>query len=344
MKIIFFARRFYPQIGGVEKHVLEVGKRLTAKGHSVLVITEKHEGLSIEDEVQGIKIYRINSGKEGKLKKFRIWFQLLKHINKIADSDVVHCHDIFFWYLPFRFIFPFMKVFITFHGYEANEVPHRKSILMHKIAEKLSYGNICVGSFYKKWYGTNATVTTYGAVDPLSKKNRKSSFKSRKEIIFVGRLEEETGIMEYLKALDIFDQNLKIDIFGNGTQEKKGKKYIVDNNINARFYGFVLDAANRMQDYKIVFVSRYLGILEAMVTRKPVFAIYNNAIKKDYLEMTPFAKNISISKNAEELAKNLVLFKNHESNINIDKAFEWVENQTWEKLTQQYLSLWNYKD
>ena len=40
MKIVFLCRLFYPHIGGVETHVLEVGKRLIKKGHRVTIVTE----------------------------------------------------------------------------------------------------------------------------------------------------------------------------------------------------------------------------------------------------------------------------------------------------------------
>ena len=151
MTIIFFARLFYPHVGGVEKHVLEVGKKLIEKGYKVYIITENQESLPEKAEVEGINIYRINAGKEGRLKKFRIWSQLWKYRKLINNAEIIHCHDIFFWYLPFRFLSPFKKVYTTFHGYEANSIPTRKAIFMHKIAEKLSWGNICIGNFYKKW-------------------------------------------------------------------------------------------------------------------------------------------------------------------------------------------------
>ena len=40
MKILFLTRSFYPNVGGVEKHILEVSKALTKRGHIVTVVTE----------------------------------------------------------------------------------------------------------------------------------------------------------------------------------------------------------------------------------------------------------------------------------------------------------------
>ena len=108
MTIVFLARRFYPEIGGVEKHVLEIGKRMVKKGHKVVVISEisqkthsdgkqsSLESAKIAGEVDGIKIYRIDGGKNDWFKKFRVWRQLWKLRKFILESDIVHCHDVFF--------------------------------------------------------------------------------------------------------------------------------------------------------------------------------------------------------------------------------------------------------
>ena len=148
MKIIFLTRRFYPEIGGVEKHVLEISKRLISQGHQVTVIAESsakeysgnlksYQSIVQSDthhiktkqpvkssqtnhfELGNIKIIRIYCGEDSWFKKFRIWLELLKYFDQIKKTDIVHCHDVFFWYLPFRFLFPQKKVFTTFHGYES---------------------------------------------------------------------------------------------------------------------------------------------------------------------------------------------------------------------------------
>jgi hypothetical protein len=46
----------------------------------------------------------------------------------IKEADIIHCHDVFFWYLPFRFLFPQKKVYIPFHGYEGNNPPNKRKI------------------------------------------------------------------------------------------------------------------------------------------------------------------------------------------------------------------------
>ena len=110
MKILFFTRRFWPSIGGVEKHCLEVGRVLIKEGNEVMVVTEssKQQVVSSKEceRKDGIIIYRIPVTAGERLKKFQIWRWLWTNRKLIEEADIVHCHDVFFWYLPFRFLYP----------------------------------------------------------------------------------------------------------------------------------------------------------------------------------------------------------------------------------------------
>lgn len=356
MTILFFCRRFYPQIGGVEKHVLEISKRLVRKGYKVVVIAEYEKNTNkqnyqspsgsatITGKIEGIEVYRIDPGSDNWFKKFRLWKELWGLRKLIKSADIIHCHDVFFWYLPFRFLYPTKKVYTTFHGYEGNSMPTRKAILMHKLAEKLSNGNICVGDFLKKWYGTKPSLVTYGAVSVPVLKRQIST--DDKLIVFLGRLETETGIMEYLKTFKKLSQKhpeFKLEVLGDGSLMNEAKKYVKDNKIKVNFKGFVKNTDEFIERASYVFVSRYLGILESMMSKKYVLALYNNKIKEDYLKMAPFSGYISISSDSDELYKQLedVLSDEKQKNIKINKAYEWVKTETWDKMVNTYLKLWS---
>jgi glycosyltransferase involved in cell wall biosynthesis len=354
MTILFLARRFYPQIGGVEKHVLEISKRLVKQGHKVVVITELEKNTNklvyhsssnsaiLVGKVEGIEIFRIDSGTDNWFKKFRIWKQLWGLRRIINSADVIHCHDVFFWYLPFRFLLPTKKVFTTFHGYEGNFLPTKKAILMHKISEKLSNGNICIGGFFEKWYGTKPTVISYGAVE----NNVTSKEKVDKNlIVFLGRLETETGIMEYLKAFKEAlktHKELRLIVLGDGALMSEAVRFTKGDNLSVEYKGFTKNTAKFVDRASFMFTSRYLGILESIVSKKYVLAVYNNQIKEDYLKMTPFADYISISKDSEEIEKELERYLTNEElkNEKINKAYLWVKTETWEKMVNLYLQLW----
>ena len=94
MKILFLSRRFYPDIGGVEKHVLEVGKRLVRSGHNIAVVTQSQ---GKEKKLDGIEIVRIPLV----LSKIGIWKWIWQNRSLIKEAYVIHAHDVYFWYFHF---------------------------------------------------------------------------------------------------------------------------------------------------------------------------------------------------------------------------------------------------
>src|SRR5579863_6156899 len=205
MKILFYSRLFYPHVGGVEKHVMEVSKILINNGHKVTIITEKYEkSLKRHEIINDIHVYRIIAGKDDWFKKFRIWGELWQLKKLINTADVIHCHDVFFWYLPFRFLYLHKRVYTTFHGYETAYPPSEKAKIVRKISETLSRGNICIGDYIKKWYGTKPTFVVFGGfrID-LRSKIQDLKAKSRIKIVFIGRLDADTGFIFYKQVLQL---------------------------------------------------------------------------------------------------------------------------------------------
>ena len=84
MKIVFLARRFYPDIGGVEKHVLEIGKLMVDDGHKVTVVTQSKGN---QNELNGISIKRITSSTN----KYQLWKEIvsLRHLVKESAPPMV---------------------------------------------------------------------------------------------------------------------------------------------------------------------------------------------------------------------------------------------------------------
>ena len=136
MKILFMCRLYYPHIGGVEKHVEKISEILS-KGHQITVVTEKHDPLLPDYEIyKGVEIFRIPlpTGVGESNKKWLIWKWGFTHLNLIHKADLIHIHDVFFWFLPFRLPYWSKKVYITFHGWEGVYPIPTKNMYMHKIA------------------------------------------------------------------------------------------------------------------------------------------------------------------------------------------------------------------
>lgn len=348
MNILFLTRLFYPHIGGVEKHILEVSKILHNSKHKVTVVTEQYDnGLKQKETYKGIDIVRIPISKNEKLKKMYIWWFFLRNVKLLTKSDIIHAHDVYYYIVPFRIFLRLKNTFVTFHGYEGNSIPSQKSILLHKISELLSKGNICIGKYLTKWYNTKADYISYGAIKSSSTTAKKmQNIKGkRNHIVFVGRLEEETGIRTYLKALKILKdnkQNFTLTALGDGSLMSFCKTYTQKNNLNITYKGFVKDVMPHIHDSSIVFTSRYLGIMEALSAKKTIFSVYNNKIMKDVLYLTPYSKWINIAKNEEQLSKQILTSLKNSSSTkkSTEEGYNWVKDQTWQKMTNTYINLW----
>ncbi len=336
MTILFFTRLFYPHTGGVETHALEIGKFLVKDGHTVIVVTENHSWPVI-DSVEGIKVYRMPVGKDNWFKKFRIWSWLWKHRKLIKKADVIHCHDVFFWYLPFRFLFPTKPVYTTFHGHEMKFPPAKKAIIVRKMSEKLSWGNICVGKYLQKWYGTKPTLVTDGAI-VARKESHVKTIQGKIQIVFIGRLDPDTGISTYLHMLDLLKskhRDFSFEVCGDGSLREDAEQY-------GRVHGFVQNVTDFISRADIVFASSQLSIMEALLGKRIVFAAYDNELKKDLLSLAHFGKWIIMSDDPSYLANQFtVVMKNPTAyNTQIEDAYQWVKTQTWRSLADLYIQLW----
>lgn len=264
MTILFFTRLFHPHLGGVEKHVEKVSQELIKLGHQVTVVTEQYQQkLKEVEKRKSIKVYRIPvGGVSEKAKKWRIWHWLWQHRDLIQTADIIHIHDIFFWYLPFKLLFPGKPVFITFHGYETKFPPSASAIFQKRLAAKLTSGNICVGDYISKWYGIKPTLVTYGATD-----QERLPLPQKPAAIILGRHSPDNNIDEVRLAL--------------------------------RQAGEVSLTAH-LKQASIVIASSYLSIWEGLAAGRPVLSISTNPLKQDYLK--PLSKYIHIAKSAKQLA------------------------------------------
>lgn len=333
LEIIFLSRSYFPNIGGVEKHIYELSKILLKKGYNVSLITEESGNSNIpkELELKGLKVYRIPTGGDDWFKKFRIWKWMWANRALFIKAEIIHCHDVFFWYLPLALIYPLKPVYTTFHGYESYPIKF-KAIIYRKIFEYMSNGSICVGDFMKKWYHARPDAVIFGGVN-LPKKFIKPK---KNTAIFIGRLDEHTGITTYVNAVKLIRKkinNFTLTVYGDGPLKEaiKGPGIILK--------GYHPYADKEIQKFEFAFVSRYLAILEALAAKRQVFAIYDNPVKNDYLMMTPYNNIIIVTDSVYCLANTLIGLKKEKKLV--DQGFDLVKNLTWLKIAEEYEVLWS---
>ena len=246
MKILFLTPQYLPHIGGVEKHLSQVIVHLPLE-YSVTIVTARNTNADLEHE----KIGRADVWRLPTQTKKSIWSWLTHHLFLLRDADVIHIHDVFFWILPFRLLFFWKKMYMTFHGYEAPGPVTLKYILWHQCAELCTDGNICVGSFHQNVYDVEPTAITYGGVTHTEKVKKRKTH----SIIFVGRLDEDTGILWYMKALLLLQlqgETYHLDIFGDGPLKKTLEKYSTEYHLDITLHGAVADVDHRFFETRVI--------------------------------------------------------------------------------------------
>lgn len=320
MKIVMLTRRAWPEVGGVEKHIFEINKVLKQKGHTVDVVSSK------DINYPKIKFFGL----------LFIWLWMLRNIDVFRNTDIVHAHDVAIWYLPLRFLLFKKPFYVTFHGWEGKFPISGRYRLLRKISEKITWGNICVGEYIAKWYGIKPTYIIYGAAK--NSKNKIVNIKNAKIILFLGRLQEDTGLLAYLQAFQAIKErhpDTKILFLGDGPLKKEAEKY-------GRVLGFQKDITPYLLRSRFVFTSGYLSMLETMAVGRLVFAMYDNPLKHDTLKMSPFSRHAVVMNDPQELAQKIDYFlKNPKKEKDmVTNAYKWAHRQTWDKIIDTYLKLW----
>jgi glycosyltransferase involved in cell wall biosynthesis len=117
MQILMPTPRFFPEMGGVETHVFQVGKRLAAMGHTVTVLTTDRSGkLPVDSQLDGINIHRVPAWPRNG--DFYFAPGIVREIIK-RPADILHIQSYHTFVAPFAMLAamragtPFV---LTFHG------------------------------------------------------------------------------------------------------------------------------------------------------------------------------------------------------------------------------------
>ena len=361
MHILHLTETFSPRIGGVERHVLHLSQELVRQGHQVSVLARSHDpSLPVRERVGSIEVRRLSPARAAGAPVRPAWTLLLPHLDLLRGADLVHVHDhtpFFRTYFPFRFLLPRTPVFMTFHGHEGNFPPARRDVIARRCAARLVRGTLCVGHYVGKWYGTRSHAVTYGAVEaretegpglpPAPGDQNAGGPEARGAIVFLGRLEPDTGILSFLQGLSLMPRKAGarpgLVVCGEGSLEREVRDFAARKSLNVDLRGIVPDPLHWVRQSRFVFASGYLSMLEGMICRRLVFGCYDNELKHDYWGMLPNAREMMvICGSPEELAWRFqeVLDRPDLEKALVERAWEFARLQTWERLAGLYLDLY----
>ncbi len=306
MNLLVICRIFRPHTGGVEKHIYEVSKRLKIKNQNITILTEAYtKTLKDHEIINGIKIVRFSYPHIKFFGLLYIWFWFFKNMKMIKSAEVVHIHDVFIWYFPFCFIYPKKTVITTIHGFEWDSPLKKISILQKRLAIMFSNRTIGVGKFLEKYLNRKFDLISYGGATTLLYSN---VVKKRDSIVYVGRLEENTGLLQFLNWLKK-NKKYSVNFCGDGRMRSECAKF-------GKVHGFT-DPAPFYKKAEYCVPGGYLAALEALSYKCKLKLFWNNKVKEDYWKLSPFYR------------------------LNGERLKIWAKEQTWEKLANEYISLYH---
>lgn len=330
-RVLVITPSYNPRLGGVERHVWQTSQALRHKGWTVTIITQRFPGLPVSEVKQGITIHRFEFPKVRLLGLLLIWWtMILRYSSLVSQTDVVHLHDVFIWYLPLRLLFWRKRVITTFHGWEGIWPVPLKNIFIRKIAVLLSSKTVAIGRYLEKYYRFKANEVIYGAVNIPARLGKKE-----KLLLYVGRLDYDTGLPVLLQALQQKTWPGRVIFCGDGLLREQAE-------LVGEVKGFV-DPRPFLKKAQLVFAGGYLSILEAFAYHCGVIAAEKNPLKKDYYLMSPFGSWLTLVSSPEDLVSRLTALAKPGASARhtIERAFNWTKKQTWQSVADRYIKLYS---
>ncbi len=331
-KILFVTKYYSPHIGGVETHLSKVIQTLTTAGkYKIDVVTERYSPklptLSVINDAQ---VHRIDYIHLKYLGILSLWYSLLKKLRLFYNADIIHIHDVFIWVLPFRALFFWKSFYITFHGWEGVYPIPLNSYLQKQMAYKMTKGNISIGKYIEEIYKVKATKISYGGTDcNIIKK----VFEKQRRIIFIGRLEEDTGVNILLDALLTLKKKYIVDFYGDGRLRQQCEAV-------GKVHGFTADIPKILKAADICFCGGYLTALDSLASSVQTCIISHTIARRIIFKSVPFSEFVFFCDTPKEIKTILTAGSIDIQSSKRKQGYLWARKQNWTHVTDQYLNLW----
>lgn len=139
----------------------------------------------------------------------------------------------------------------------------------------------------RKWIGRTPDLVLYPGINAAD--STLSYIEKQRQIIYIGRLEENKNINEIIEALALIQSTIKLVICGKGSMEKELIKLSKEKKVNVEFKGEVSEEGKWIAIKKslfMVFPSSFEGFgmppMEALVSKVPCLCSDIPILKKVY--------------------------------------------------------------
>ncbi|MDT8325714.1 MAG: glycosyltransferase family 4 protein [Bacteroidota bacterium] len=335
MHVIHIVNHFLPSAGGVEWSVLRTAEAQVLRGDSVTVITETPRG-GFHDSALPFTVRRFQVPLRRPITRLYYWRWMWRQRALLRAADVLHFHDytpLVHWFLPLRPLLRGPCYAITFHGFENWPVRLRHRLL-RALAARMCHIRFAVGDYVREIYGHPVDQVYLGA--PVRNYSRMTPSEAMR-FVFVGRLEADTGVLEFTAALAAaaaeMQRRVQLEIAGDGSlrprlEDLRGPW------MDISFHGRVEDPLQLYARARFVVASGFLSMLEAFQTGLPVLFPALDEIKRRYVASVPEADTLlTVMRSREELHRILRAALSRELQAQFsaraERALTFVSEHTW---------------
>lgn len=289
MKILHLSRNFLPCVGGTEKYIAELSRRLVKRGldNRVLVLNydifDKRRKFPGREWVEGTEVFRIPGF--GHYKKP---IPLTVALRLFRWADIVHIHDLRLFYESALLLKPFFRyrTCLSTHGFllHTKELEAVKAVLIplyYKPTFKRGLNAVICDSrqdydYFSSW-GISRLFLIENGID-LERFHSVSSDPAPGRLLYFGRIDHNKGLDLMLRALGTIkelDWNLRVAGSGQPVFENKLKSLAQELGISQKvsWLGFLPEEAlldELARAHLCLLPSRYEGfgftLLEAMAS------------------------------------------------------------------------------
>ncbi|MBT6690041.1 glycosyltransferase family 4 protein [archaeon] len=347
MKICIVCTRFnLKRLGGVERVILNLSKKIISKGHDVTIICKQEWDECLYEKHAGIKIKRVKCVKSPGLKTSTAFFSLRKKILN-EKADIYNPHD---WSSGFLFLFGKMnklKYILTSHGFLAD---YESPPLLAKMVEKFVFSKtkaeiVCVQRFskntnylndYNMEYIPNGVHTNLFSIDKSSKDGE--------YVLFVASIDERKNIARVCKAFS--ENGLPIRIVGDGPLRKMlSQKYKKDRNIKflGRREGLgLIKLFQKCKFFVLPSTAEGFGLvwIEAQSCGKPIVAS-NVGVGPELIIDKDFGRLINNTSSQTDISRNIISLNKQidQDGTKSEKIRKnIINNYSWDSISDKYLN------
>ncbi|MBC1474281.1 glycosyltransferase family 4 protein [Listeria grandensis] len=256
LNVLMVSDDFYPSVGGIAAHVLEISRAISSLGHNVVLLTKLYDpenNLPEEEYIDNVRVVRIKVSNRRKIRALEFMYKGRRKIKQLLRENtfqVIHWHKLIADSIITKIPFDGVKIFTnhssTFlHWYEQKKFTRCRVLLGHmdgviapsseltsKIADILPEKparNISNGVDISKFFPSNVM---------RSNMRVKLGYSFDDKVVMIARrLEEKNGVLYFTKAIPKMvanDPTIQILIVGSGSQEVAIRTFIEENDLADR--------------------------------------------------------------------------------------------------------------